>query len=233
MSKRIPNQTPLTALTVLALSGAEGLLSYLRIQTTHTMRSKPTSVAEIIHEMAPWTEGLLLLREIILSTGLQEEIKWGSPAYTYDGKLVLSIGGFKNFFTMWFHQGVFLSDPANVLVNASEGRTRGLRQWRFTSTAEIKPALVKKYVKEAIANAKAGKEIRPEKKAPLDIPEEFAVAFKKDKTLKTAFNGLTPGKQREYLEYVTEAKTEATRLRRTQKSIPMILRGVGLNDRYK
>ena len=197
------------------------------------MRSKSTSVADIIHNMEPWSEGLFLLREIILSTGLTEEIKWGSPAYTCEGKLVLSIGGFKNFFTMWFHQGVFLSDPAHVLVNAGEGRTRGLRQWRFTSLAEIKPALVKKYIKEAIANAKAGKEIRPERKAAIETPEELATAFKKDKALKAAFNQLTPGRQREYLEYVGEAKTEATRLRRVEKVVPMILRGVGLNDRYK
>lgn len=197
------------------------------------MRKQLSNVADIIHDMEPWAEGLFLLREIILSTGLTEEIKWGSPAYTYEGKLVVSIGGFKNFFTMWFHHGVFLSDPANVLVNAGEGRTRGLRQWRFTSVEEIKPALVKKYVKEAIQNAKAGKEIRPEKKAALAIPAEFVAAFRSDKALKASFDKLTPGRQREYLEYVGEAKTASTRERRMEKSIPTILAGKGLNDRYK
>lgn len=197
------------------------------------MRSTKTNVVDIIMEDPQWSEELLLLREIILSTGLKEEIKWGGPLYTLEGKHVLAIGGFKNFFTIWFHQGVFLSDPSKVLVNAGEGRTRGLRQWRFASAKEIKPALIKKYVKEAIANAKAGKEIKPQKKAAMKIPPEFLVAFKNDKGLKAAFDQFTPGKQREFLEYVAEAKTEATRIRRVEKSVPMILRGEGLNDRYK
>jgi uncharacterized protein YdeI (YjbR/CyaY-like superfamily) len=174
-----------------------------------------------------------LLREIILSTGLKEEIKWGGPIYTWDGKNVLAIGGFKHYFTIWFHQGVYLSDPAKILINAGEGRTRGLRQWRFASMQEEKPALVKKYVLEAIKNAKEGKEIKPEKKAPLAFPAEMVTAFKKDKALKSAFERLTSGKQREYIEYVAEAKGEETRLRRAHKSIPLILHGQGLNDRYK
>jgi uncharacterized protein YdeI (YjbR/CyaY-like superfamily) len=197
------------------------------------MRSSKTSAVEIITEMEPWVEELLLLREIILSTGLKEEIKWGGPIYTLDGKNVLAIGGFKNFFTIWFHQGVFLSDPKKVLINASEGKTRGLRQWRFNAMAEINPALVKKYVMEAVKNAKAGREIKPEKKATLPVPDEFKAAFRKDKRLKASFDGLTPGKQREYMEYVNDAKTEETRLRRVQKSVPMILEGKGLNDKYK
>ncbi len=84
------------------------------------MRTNKTNVADLIAEMEPWVEELLLLREIILSTELTEEIKWGGPIYTLDGKNVLAIGGFKNFATIWFHQGVFLSDPKGVLVNAGE-----------------------------------------------------------------------------------------------------------------
>jgi len=196
------------------------------------MKSKSTNVIDIIAEMEPWVEELMLLREIILSTGLKEEIKWGGPIYTLDSKNVLAIGGFKNFATIWFHQGVFLSDPGKVLVNANEGNTRGLRQWRFTSMKEIKPALVKKYVMEAIKNAKEGKEIKPEKKAPITLPDAFAKALKKDKGLKAAFEKLTPGKQREYIEYISEAKQEETRLRRIDKSIPVILSGKGLNEKY-
>ena len=197
------------------------------------MRSKSTSVVDIIAEMEPWVEELMLLREIILTTGLKEEIKWGGPIYTLDGKNVVAIGGVKNFATIWFHQGVFLSDPEKVLVNANEERTRGLRQWRFTSMKEIKPALVKKYVMEAVKNAKEGKEIKPEKKAALAVPAELQAAFKKDKILKTAFQGLTPGRQREYLEYISEAKAEDTRLRRVAKCSPVILAGKGLNEKYK
>ncbi len=197
------------------------------------MRTNKTNVPDLIAEMEPWVKELTLLREIILSTGLTEEIKWGGPIYTLDGKNILAIGGFKNFATIWFHQGVFLSDPKGVLVNASEGKTRGLRQWRFTSMQEIKPALVKKYILEAIQNAKDGKEIKPEKKAPLSLPAELLAALKQDKNAKACFEKLTPGKQREYIEYISEAKGEDTRKRRVAKSIPLILSGRGLNDKYK
>jgi uncharacterized protein YdeI (YjbR/CyaY-like superfamily) len=197
------------------------------------MRSSKTSVADIISEMKPWVNELMLLREIILSCGLNEEIKWGGPIYTLDGKNVLSIGSFKHFFTMWFHQGVFLSDPKKVLINAGEGRTRGLRQWRFTSKEEINTTLVKKYVQEAVKNAKAGKEIKPEKKATLPLPSELKAAFTKNKIAQASFEELTPGKQREYIEYISEAKGEETRLRRVQKSLPIIISGLGLNDKYK
>lgn len=197
------------------------------------MRTNKVNVPDLIAEMEPWVEELTLLREIILSTGLTEEIKWGGPIYTLDGKNVLAIGGFKNFATIWFHQGVFLSDPKGVLVNASEGKTRGLRQWRFTSMKEIKPPLVKKYILEAIQNAKEGKEIKPEKKAALPLPSELQAGFKNDKNAKACFDKLTPGKQREYVEYISEAKGEDTRKRRVAKSIPLILSGRGLNDKYK
>lgn len=197
------------------------------------MHTNKTSIADLIAEMEPWVEELTLLREIILSTGLKEEIKWGGPIYTLNGKNVLAIGGFKNFATIWFHQGVFLSDPNGVLVNASEGKTRGLRQWRFTSMQEIKPAVVKKYIREAIQNAKEGKEIKPEKKASLPVPVELQFAFTQDKIAKASFGKLTPGKQREYIEYISEAKGEDTRKRRVAKAIPIILAGRGLNDKYK
>ena len=197
------------------------------------MKTAKTSVPDLISDMKPWVDELMLLREIILSAGLKEEIKWGGPIYTLEGKNVLAIGGFKNFFTIWFHNGAFLSDPAKVLINATEGRTRGLRQWRFTSMKEIKPALVKKYVREAVENEKAGKRIKPEKKPLPEIPAELATAFKKDKALKTSFDALTFGKKREYLDHIQDAKTSETRVRRVEKAIPNIRAGRGLNDKYR
>ena len=196
------------------------------------MKSDKKSVPDIIAD-EPWAGEVMMLREIILSTGLKEEVKWGGPIYTLDGKNVLAIGGFKNYFTIWFHNGAFLSDPAKVLVNANEEKTRGLRQWRFKSMKEIKPALVKKYIAEAIANEKAGKKIKPEKKPLPAVPSEYQAAFKKDKALKDAFSNLTPGKKREYLEHVLDAKTEETRVKRVQKAIPNIKAGIGLNDKYR
>ena len=196
------------------------------------MRSDKTSVVDIISDMDPWVAELMLLRDIILKTGLKEEIKWGAPIYTLDGKNILAIGAFQKFATIWFYQGVFLKDPDKVLVSASE-TTRALRQWRFTSMKDIKPSLVKKYILEAIENHKAGMEIKPERKPALDMPVEYQSAFKKDKALKDAFYKLTPGKQREYLEHVVLAKTEQTRLKRVQNSISLIKAGQGLNDKYK
>ncbi len=197
------------------------------------MKSDKDNVPDIIAEMEPWEEGLFMLRDIILSTGLKEEIKWGGPIYTLNGHNVVGISGFKNYFAIWFHNGAFLSDPQKVLINANEERTRGLRQWRFQSVKEIKPGVIKKYIVEAIANEKAGKKIKPEKKPLPEIPLEYQTAFKKDKSLKDAFSKLTPGKQREYLEYVIEAKTEETRIKRVQKAIPNIKAGIGLNDKYR
>src|SRR6185369_16673861 len=109
------------------------------------MRTDKTSVVEIIQDMKPWVEEVMLLRELVLSVGMEETIKWGGPAYTVNGKNVVGIGGFKNYACIWFYQGSFLSDPDKVLINAQEGTTKGLRQWRFTSMKEIKPAQVKKY----------------------------------------------------------------------------------------
>src|SRR5262245_15246624 len=197
------------------------------------MRTDKTSVVEIIEEMGPWVKEVMLLRELALSVGLEETIKWGGPCYTYNGKNVLGLGGFKNYACIWFWQGSFLSDPDKVLVNANEGRTRGLRQWRFASMKEIKPTKVKAYMKEAVENEKKGKKISPQKKAPLVIPDLYQKAFRKTKGLKTAFEKFTPGRQREFVEYVTEPKLEETKVKRVEKTIPMILAGIGLNDKYR
>jgi uncharacterized protein YdeI (YjbR/CyaY-like superfamily) len=197
------------------------------------MKSDKKNVVEIIADMKGWVDEMMLLREIAIGCGLEETIKWGGPVYTWEGKNILGLSSFKSYAGLWFYQGAFLNDPNNVLINAQEGLTKGLRQWRFASKKDIKPALIKKYILEAIRNAKDGKEIKPQKKAALPMPKEFASAFQKIKTLKASFAKLTPGKQREYIEYVAEAKGEDTRVRRVQKIVPMIENGIGLHDRYK
>ena len=111
-----------------------------------------------------WTEEIGVLRAIILKTELVETNKWGGEVYTINNKNVLGLGGFKNYFTIWFWNGVFLKDEAKVLVNANEGVTKGLRQWRFTSAREIDEKLILLYINEAIANEKAGLAIKPVKK---------------------------------------------------------------------
>jgi uncharacterized protein YdeI (YjbR/CyaY-like superfamily) len=184
-----------------------------------------------IAKQTKWKEKLEKLREILLQTDLKEELKWGKPTYTLNGKLVVGMAEFKNHMALWFHQGVFLKDKHNKLINAKEAKA--LRQWRFEENDKIEQKIVLEYVGEAIANCKAGKELKPVQKKGVSIPPLLDEAFKKDTTLKEHFQKLTPGKQREYAEYITEAKQEKTKLSRLEKCIPMIKNGVGLHDKYK
>lgn len=179
-----------------------------------------------------WPEGLEVLKSIIAQTELVETTKWGGPVYTINGKNVLAVGGFKNFFTLWFHKGVFLKDEAGVLINANEGTTKSLRQWRFTSVVDIDEALVLKYINEAIAVEKAGLGIAPAKKE-LVIPEYLREQLDAHNALKTAFEAFSSYKQKEFTEYIAEAKQDKTKASRFEKIKPMILEGKGLNDRYR
>lgn len=192
---------------------------------------KPTM--STIPEVDKWTNELDLLFSILRSTELKEETKWGAPCFTIDGKNVIGVGGFKAYVGLWFHQGVFLKDSKKLLVNASEGKTKSLRQMRFNSINEIDEKIVRSYVNEAIENAKQGKEIKPEKKGELEIPTFVKAAFKKDKLLNQSFKKLTPFIQREYIEYISSAKQDKTQLARLDKIIPLVKEGKGLNDKYR
>lgn len=194
---------------------------------------KESKGMSMIHQAEKWAEEIEILYSIIRSTDLVETTKWGGPCFTINGKNVLGIGGFKSYLGIWFYQGVFLKDAKNVLINASEGKTKALRQWRFNSKDEIDSKLVKSYILEAIENAKAGKELKPEKKLTGTMPDELANALKKNKKLKSNFESLTPFKQREYIAYISEAKQEKTRQTRAEKSIILIGQGKGLNDKYR
>ena len=99
-----------------------------------------------------WRDEIAKLREILLASGLAETIKWGQPTYTANGKNVVRLGAFKSYFGLWFFQGAALEDDAGVLINAQPGKTKDLRQWRMSSAAEIKPAVVRRYLEEAAAN---------------------------------------------------------------------------------
>ena len=194
---------------------------------------KVTSVEEYI-ENNNFGEALNLLRSIINKTELEETLKWNAPVYALDGKNVVGLGAFKNHFGIWFFNGVFLKDEKNLLVNAQENKTKALRQMRFESIDDIDKASVLAYVKEAIENQKLGKEIKPERKGKkVTIPDELEAALKSNKDLQTSFKTLTPGKQREYCEYIETAKRDATKQSRLKKITPMILQGVGLHDKYK
>ena len=190
------------------------------------------TVEEYLNKNPEYTKELIKLREIIHKTELVETVKWGIPTYTINGKNVVGIGAFKSYAGLWFFQGSFLKDPNNLLINAQEGKTKGLRQMRFENAEQIDEKIVYEYLQEAIENQKQRKEIKPEKKK-LVIPDELKEALSKDSQLAEAFDELTPGKQKEYAEYIAEAKQAKTKLTRLEKITPMIKSGVGLNDRYK
>lgn len=178
-----------------------------------------------------WAVEIESLKTILAKTQLVETVKWGAPVYTYNGKNVVGIAGFKNYFTLWFYKGVFLKDESGKLVSAVDN-TKSLRQWRFSSGNELDEKVIIQYVNEAIEVEKAGLAIKPEKKSDA-IPEMLQQALDGNNELKAAFDKLTPGKQREFSAYITEAKQDKTKLTRIEKISPMILEGKGLNDKYK
>lgn len=180
-----------------------------------------------------WEHELAILKSIIQKSGLQMAIKWGAEVYTYKGKNVISYYGFKNYFALWFYNGVFLADKHKVLVNAQENKTKALRQWRFTSKEELDEKLILEYIQEAIRNEDEGKVWKPEKSGGLTIPDELEQAFTSDENIKKAYNKLPFYKQKEFVEHIDTAKREKTRLARVDKIIPLILQGIGLNDKYK
>lgn len=195
--------------------------------------NKTKSVADYIAKSEFWVAELKLLRAILVQTGLQECIKWGAPCYTHNGKNVVGLGAFKSYFGLWFYQGALLKDANKKLINAQEGKTKALRQWRMTSAQEIKPAIIRRYVKESMANIDEGNEIKPARAKSVAIPDELRDALRNNSKFNAAFNNLTPGKKRDYAQYISEASRASTKLRRIEKSVPMIMKGQGLNDRYR
>lgn len=191
------------------------------------------SIDDYFANIDQWQDELARIRAILRSTPLTEEVKWGAPCYTYDGKNVVGLGAFKSHFGLWFHQGALLHDGEGVLINAQEGKTRAMRQWRMTSPEEIRPAVIKRYVKESIALLEQGRSIGAERDKPVVMPPELDTAFRDHPRAAAAFGRLRKGQQREYADYVTEAKRQDTKLRRIEKILPMIAAGQGLNDRYR
>lgn len=180
-----------------------------------------------------WKVELDLLAQILNKTPLVVKTKWGAPVYTHNGKNIIAYAGFKNHFSLWFYNGVYLADPYNVLVSAQDGKTKALRQWRFTSGNQIEEKKILQYVKEAIQNSEEGKELKPQKFKPVPVPTLLKSELDANPNFREAFERLTPGKQKEYNLYIDEAKQEKTKLSRIEKIKPLILNGVGLHDKYK
>lgn len=189
-------------------------------------------VEAVIEKHPKWKAELYKIREVLQESELTEDIKWGAPAYLLGTKIVIGFAGFKNHFGIWFHQGVFLKDAANVLTNAQEGKTKAMRMWKFYEGDTVDTVLLQQYVTESIQNTIAGKEV---KNAPrvIAIPPLLKKALAENEELATAFKKLSPGKQKEYNEHIADAKQEKTKLRRLDKITPMILANKGLHDKYK
>ncbi|MCF4102472.1 DUF1801 domain-containing protein [Gillisia sp. M10.2A] len=195
--------------------------------------AKVSTVDEYIELHSKWENHLTSLKQLLETTKLTENIKWGAPVYTLKGKNVIGMGAFKNHCALWFFQGVLLKKHTKLLVNAQEGKTKALRQIRFELDDKIEAEEVIKYIEEAIQLQEQGKIIKPNLKKKLNLPIEMKDLFVKEVELKDAFFSLTPGKQREYADYIMEAKRPETKQRRLEKISPMIRLSIGLHDKYK
>jgi len=180
-----------------------------------------------------WRGAEEFMQQLIVKTNLGKTIKWDKEVYTFNNKNVIGWGGFKDFFSLWFFNGVFLSDPEKVLVNASDGKTKSMRQWRFTNVDDMDEKKILAYINESIQTIKDGKEIKAdvfEAKKPEGFFKDF---LENNIDVKNAFEKLTEGKQKEYVVYIDEAKQEKTKTARLEKIKELILQNKGLNDKYK
>lgn len=201
---------------------------------THFVKMKRSkTVEEYLENNEQWLSKMQEIRSLMLSTNLEECIKWGIPCYTFNNKNVVGFAAFKEHLAIWFYQGVFLKDEAGILINAQEGVTKGMRQIRFKAGDRINKALLTKYIREAIENQNNGLEIKIERNKTFEIPVILSDQFEKEKALKEAFERLTFGKQKEFALYVNEAKQYTTQIKRIDKIRPLVMQGVGLNDKYK
>ncbi|MDT7831884.1 YdeI/OmpD-associated family protein [Flavobacteriaceae bacterium S356] len=193
------------------------------------MESKVTAY---IAKQTNWKKELEKLRSILLDLPLVETVKWGAPYYTDKGKNIVGMAAFKHHFGLWFTQGALLQDKHGKLMNAQEGKTNALRQWRCVSMDDIDEELIRVYVLEAIDNQRNGKAIKPQRK-PLVIPDLLQNALDSNSELKEKYENFSLSHKREYADYISEAKREATKLSRLEKIVPMILESVGLHDKYR
>lgn len=178
-----------------------------------------------------WQEEIETMREIALSCGLTEELKWGCPCYTHQGNNIVLIHTFKAYCAFLFFKGALLKDPNGILIQQTEN-VQAARQIRFTKLEEItkRKRILKAYIQEAIQVEKAGLKVTLKKTKEFEVPEEFQNKLNELPGLKTAFKALTPGRQRGYLLYFSSAKQAKTREARIEKYIPQIFNGKGLDD---
>lgn len=178
-----------------------------------------------------WQKEFEKLRAIALETELVEDLKWGCPCYTYEGKNIFLIHGFKEYCALLFFKGALMKDPENILIQQTEN-VQSARQIRFTDLQQIVDLekVLQNYIFEAVEVEESGVKVEMKKTKEFEMPEEFQQKLDENSALKEAFEALTPGRQRAYLLYFSSAKQSKTRESRIEKYIPEILNGKGLND---
>ena len=178
-----------------------------------------------------WQAATEQMRRIVLDCGLMEELKWGCPCYTHQGRNIVLIHVFKEYCAYLFFKGALMQDTEGILIQQTEN-VQSARQVRFTDVKQVvkQQAVLKKYIYEAVAVEEAGLKVALKKTKEYVVPEEFQTKLDELPALKEAFESLTPGRQRGYLFYFGQAKQSKTRISRVEKYIPQILAGKGLED---
>jgi len=188
-------------------------------------------VNAFLKQQNKWRAEFEKLRAILLDSGLTEELKWGKPCYSLDGKNVVLIHGFKEYCALLFHKGALLEDPKGVLIQQTKN-VQAARQIRFTSIQQLTKLekTVKAYIRAAIAIERAGLKVQFKKTEDHELPQEFESVLSANAKLKAAFRALTPGRQRAYIFHFSQPKLSKTRTLRVEKHVPRILDGLGLDD---
>jgi uncharacterized protein YdeI (YjbR/CyaY-like superfamily) len=189
-----------------------------------------TRVEAFVSRAKAWRGEMQKLRSILLDSGLDEELKWGKPCFLLEGANVAIIQPFKAHCSLMFFKGALLKDTHGLLRSQGQN-TQAAMRLEFTSEAQVKAAVVKSYVAQAIAVEKAGLKVDFKAKRELELPEELTRILQKDRKLAKAFHALTPGRQRGYVLHFAGAQQSQTRTARIEKCIPGILAGRGMNDR--
>lgn len=191
-----------------------------------------TEVERFFEKAQKWSDEFHLLREIVCENKLlEEDYKWMHPCYTFEGKNIVLIHGFKEYCALLFHKGALIKDPKSILIQQTDN-VQSARQIRFTNVEQITKlkSVIKNYIKEAIEIEKSGKKVAMKKVVDYPVPEEFQKALDEDKELTKTFYSLTPGRQKGYLFYFNQAKQSKTREARIEKYYQHILDGKGLDD---
>jgi uncharacterized protein YdeI (YjbR/CyaY-like superfamily) len=194
------------------------------------MSTRNSKVDAFVSQAKRWGGETQKLRSVLLACGLEEDLKWGKPCFSFEGKNVAIIQPFKDHCSLLFFKGALLRDT-HGLLRSQGANTQSALRLEFTSEAQIKKSVLQSYVKQAIAVEQAGLKVDFRAKRELELPEELTTILKKNRKLAKAFDALTPGRQRAYVMHFAAAKQSATRTSRIEKVIPKILAGKGMNDR--